>query len=116
MCSFVSTSCDIISPQDEHDIDNNLDRTNGCNCSYECAICLEAFSVNNDIAWSARLTTCPHVFHSECIKRWLASSFDCPCCRGDLNCREFDLKIMELLPLMEKRMKGRFCTKHGLLL
>ncbi len=49
-----------------------------------CPICLDVFHVNENVTWSLRLISCPHVFHTECIQLWLSSSHsDCPCCRGN---------------------------------
>jgi len=37
--------------------------------STECSICLTAFSVGDEVSWSA--LDCDHVFHQECIAEWL---------------------------------------------
>ncbi|KAJ2843879.1 hypothetical protein J3B02_005135 [Coemansia erecta] len=46
----------------------------------ECAICLDEIHIGDVI----RILPCPHLFHSECIDRWLLyqSSF-CPLCKRD---------------------------------
>lgn len=48
----------------------------------ECAICLGGFS---DEEMLRLLPGCRHVFHAECIDRWLSSHITCPVCRADLS-------------------------------
>ena len=43
----------------------------------ECPICLEYF---NDKEKLAKLK-CGHVFHIECIKKWISRESNCPTCR-----------------------------------
>ena len=58
----------------------------------ECNICLSAFQVGDRIAWSknnGNINTesntndliCRHIFHAECIERWLLVREGCPVCR-----------------------------------
>ncbi|KAJ1727330.1 hypothetical protein LPJ61_004628, partial [Coemansia biformis] len=48
--------------------------------SHECAICLDVIGVGDVI----RCLPCPHVFHAECIDRWLLfQSSVCPLCKRD---------------------------------
>ncbi|KAJ8426637.1 hypothetical protein Cgig2_029821 [Carnegiea gigantea] len=47
----------------------------------ECAVCLIEFK-DDDIL--SLLPDCCHVFHSDCIKPWLASHVTCPVCRANL--------------------------------
>jgi hypothetical protein len=154
-CSFHSTSLStarrkslsIIAPRDEQDIATNtttpttagLDLESGYNKSNLdciCPICLDVFRVGDTVAWSLRLTSCPHVFHSECIQLWLTSShYDCPCCRGDFHTRTWarissadhdaartvNESIVKRghcggIMLIEKRNQGRFCIRHGLMI
>ncbi|KAL0693313.1 hypothetical protein Bca4012_060493 [Brassica carinata] len=48
----------------------------------ECAICLLEFEEEHVLL--RLLTTCYHVFHQECIDRWLESNKTCPVCRRNL--------------------------------
>ena len=53
----------------------------------QCSICLENLSFekfNNDIDDSKRvlLMPCSHLFHKDCIVRWLETSHMCPLCRS----------------------------------
>ncbi|KAG8383106.1 hypothetical protein BUALT_Bualt05G0150300 [Buddleja alternifolia] len=43
-----------------------------------CSICLEEFSVNNG---DCEGMPCSHIFHGDCIKKWLSTSHSCPVCR-----------------------------------
>lgn len=50
-----------------------------------CAICLSNYEIGEDIVWSTN-RLCEHVFHVECIERWLMKQRGlplCPCCRAD---------------------------------
>ncbi|CAH8330265.1 unnamed protein product [Eruca vesicaria subsp. sativa] len=64
----------------------------------ECAICLLEFEEEHILL--RLLTTCYHVFHQECIDRWLESNKTCPVCRRNLdptapeNIRELIIEVM----------------------
>lgn len=47
----------------------------------ECAVCLNDFE---DIETLKLLPKCDHVFHSECIGKWLSARTTSPVCRDDL--------------------------------
>jgi len=48
----------------------------------ECNICLSTFQVGDRAAWSKHhFNGCVHVFHDECMKRWLLVRDGCPICR-----------------------------------
>ena len=49
----------------------------------ECAICLLEFEEEHVLL--RLLTNCYHVFHQECIDRWLESNKTCPVCRRNLD-------------------------------
>ncbi|VVB08174.1 unnamed protein product [Arabis nemorensis] len=49
----------------------------------ECAICLLEFEEEHILL--RLLTTCYHVYHQECIDRWLESNKTCPVCRRNLD-------------------------------
>jgi len=42
-----------------------------------CAVCLDNFKIGKSVT----KLKCGHVFCTECIEKWLASSITCPCCR-----------------------------------
>ena len=46
----------------------------------KCVICLEEFENNNLI----NTLPCAHIFHSECLKKWIPNNPNCPTCRLDL--------------------------------
>jgi Ring finger domain len=47
----------------------------------KCPICLCAYEENDEIAWSHN-NTCRHLFHRQCIEKWLLKNERCPCCRS----------------------------------
>lgn len=47
----------------------------------ECSICLEAFESQDNIN---TLHNCQHIYHPECIKKWLIEHKNCPYCRTDV--------------------------------
>jgi len=55
-----------ISIREEHTSDNN-----------NCSVCLEAFQLGED----AREMPCSHIFHGNCIFKWLTINVTCPLCR-----------------------------------
>ena len=46
----------------------------------ECSICMEVFKVGDKVSFSPA-KGCFHVFHHDCLRRWLLRKTDCPCCR-----------------------------------
>lgn len=47
----------------------------------ECAVCLGSFEKHDKLRI---LPKCEHVFHLECVNRWLAGHTTCPLCRAEL--------------------------------
>lgn len=45
-----------------------------------CAICLNEYKDGEAVCWSHN-ANCNHVFHRECIIKWLLHHDECPCCR-----------------------------------
>lgn len=46
-----------------------------------CIICMEDYQVGEEIGWSKN-RQCHHVFHKECILKWLKTRRQCPICRN----------------------------------
>ncbi len=44
----------------------------------ECAICREEYSAR------CHKTKCDHIFHTECLNKWLKAGENCPLCRADI--------------------------------
>ncbi|XP_009762608.1 E3 ubiquitin-protein ligase ATL41-like [Nicotiana tabacum] len=59
---------------------NNLADGAKENNSVECTICLSVFE---DGETARTLPNCKHVFHAECIDKWLVSQSTCPICRTE---------------------------------
>ncbi|CAN4096309.1 unnamed protein product [Withania somnifera] len=47
----------------------------------DCVICFEELGNGSDL----RYTPCSHVFHEDCVARWLENGHSCPICRYDLS-------------------------------
>ena len=47
----------------------------------ECNVCLAHFQVGDRVATSKDSAQCSHIFHDECISRWLLVRDGCPICR-----------------------------------
>ncbi|KAJ8436817.1 hypothetical protein Cgig2_032045 [Carnegiea gigantea] len=47
----------------------------------ECAVCLSVFEEDETLRL---LPKCDHVFHVECVEKWLATRSTCPYCRAEL--------------------------------
>jgi len=70
----------------------------------ECSICLEYIdNIDNiDKTWILR---CNHVFHKECIKKWLVLSNTCPVCR----------RVQYVKISRRKRIKKKFLEIFGII-
>ncbi|PAN23834.1 hypothetical protein GQ55_4G123300 [Panicum hallii var. hallii] len=58
------------------------DDDHGSTAARECAVCLGAVQEGEMVR---RLPDCGHVYHVECIDRWLAAHRTCPLCRSELD-------------------------------
>ena len=46
----------------------------------ECSICLDKFNSSSNTSVTLK---CGHIYHKNCIKRWLKNNEGCPLCRED---------------------------------
>ena len=53
----------------------------------KCTICLEEYKNNDD----SIILPCIHIFHAECIKKWMKSHKTCPICKLKINSNNIDL-------------------------
>jgi len=66
-------------PEDEktEDVDSNV--SEGYNmCS--CVICMEVFETSEDV----KALPCLHIYHTQCIDKWLSRNCTCPICKRDV--------------------------------
>jgi len=77
----------------------------------ECAICLEPFESEDNIN---TLHNCQHIYHPECIKKWLLEHKNCPYCRARVSKTEAKIDIdEELKPQEENTAFGDFMVATG---
>lgn len=72
----------------------------------DCQICMEEFKVGERVALSMN---CDHVYHFECIRRWLLKKEDCPYCRQSMLTMESSTKKKHVI-----ESTSFYCIKHGL--
>jgi len=49
-----------------------------------CLICQEEDLITLDMENNIMQTQCFHLFHKECMEKWLEYGYNCPCCRFEL--------------------------------
>ena len=50
----------------------------------ECTICLNGYKLNE----TKKTTDCNHIFHEECLEKWLTTNNSCPLCRTELKAKQ----------------------------
>lgn len=101
-------------------IENELTASIQCRGNDACFICLESFEVKDEVSWSEN-EECEHVFHHQCILRWLRKHDECPCCRRNYlpnldpsdTSKEKDGTHETPLDTIVRR-QANYCVKHGL--
>lgn len=71
--------------------------------NFNCAICVEQF--RNQDAQNIRVTQCGHVFHNECLVKWLKNSKTCPECRSETTSSNLIRMFVNILDNDEAAMK-----------
>ena len=69
------------------------------NTDKTCAICREEMEAN-----STRKLPCNHIFHRNCLQKWILRHPTCPICRLDLVAR---------LPGQQQEIRQNFSTSEG---
>lgn len=59
----------------------------------DCAICLSEFEENEAVK---AIPFCKHVFHQNCLDKWLSVQVTCPVCRGGVSTRSDDQRRRSL--------------------
>ncbi|EYU30975.1 hypothetical protein MIMGU_mgv1a026816mg, partial [Erythranthe guttata] len=49
-----------------------------------CSVCLESLSGDDYYREELLSMPCAHIFHGDCIKKWLRTSHYCPLCRFEI--------------------------------
>lgn len=68
------------SEKDEGTVENG-DEEQGATSAPECPVCLAPFENGDKIASSSN-PECPHIFHHDCVYKWLLKKKECPMCRS----------------------------------
>ncbi|BFZ01477.1 hypothetical protein BsWGS_04517 [Bradybaena similaris] len=66
----------------------------------QCSICMDDF----ELAMEARKLPCDHLYHSECIVKWLEMHGTCPVCRKDLNGEDTSTHESDYTPSFQQAM------------
>ena len=53
---------------------------------------------DKDIGANAKVLSCGHLFHKDCVDKWLEQKYNCPNCR-DFNIDNFEIKKIEDLKI-----------------
>lgn len=64
----------------------------------ECAVCLNEFEDRQTLRW---IPKCSHVFHPDCIDKWLHSHVTCPVCRANLVPRPDDIPTVAAVAISD---------------
>ncbi|TKY53568.1 RING-H2 finger protein ATL70 [Spatholobus suberectus] len=65
-----------------------------------CSICLADYK---DTDWMKLLPDCGHLFHRDCIDRWLQVNLSCPMCRNSPLPTPLSTPLAEVTPLATRR-------------
>ena len=65
----------------------------------ECIICLLNYTEE-----TKKITECNHIFHQECLERWLQENTSCPLCRSELKPKNNVYSPINSLPLEQSRL------------
>ncbi|KAJ3695238.1 hypothetical protein LUZ60_000615 [Juncus effusus] len=88
----------------------NIEESNGL-VKEDCVICL-SFLEERDVV--RMLATCRHMFHVECIDKWLAASASCPVCRTDVHPEEQSVSVDQVNDTESKEMKAELSVSSRL--
>ena len=88
-------------PKDPDKINRIMRKHRGRIVPSSCAICLCPYAIDDEVSWSTKGSSCPHAFHTSCIKLWLSKKEEalCPCCRQQFVSVEI---LMKHLPAVEE--------------
>lgn len=126
----VESDVDVDCPWDECDsgthetisIDKNDSLSHESTQLQSCGVCFEVFQVNQLVSWSST-SDCEHVFHPQCIQKWLLRHEHCPICRRPYLIVDYTRQAIPTrqLKALRKKYKARrrytyFCVQDGLMM
>ncbi|CAO3640235.1 unnamed protein product [Mucor hiemalis] len=82
----------ILSTDDEETLDTDDDNNHKTNHPKDCAICMLPIDTSNKghsgliapLRTNYMMTPCHHMFHTECLEKWMRIKLECPVCRAYL--------------------------------
>ena len=84
---------------------------------HQCPICLKEFkksNVNDENSKSAvKVSECEHIFHSECLRKWLELTSNCPMCRKELPTDDEQYEELKKQKRREKTRQQQLADLHN---
>ena len=75
----------VLNTDEEHIIVHNATSLSGAESNNTCVICFEDFEVTSSNSINILQLNCLHLFHGDCIGKWLKIHRSCPLCKRTVN-------------------------------
>ena len=76
----------------------------------KCSICLEPFNTDPEDINIGYLHKCGHIFHFDCVWRWIDERLKCPLCREGVRMTKDDMSLLSLSELRDLFRTSRVRT------